>query len=85
MRPVNCNCDMPYAVYCDWLSDMGWDVDELRLDEDVVVLGYSSLHRYGNGNDCKWGEGWSLPYSMTSVGNGNYDGDGMGEGDLYLY
>lgn len=45
MRRVNCNCDMPYEVYCDWLEDEGWDASELRVGEH---MGFVPVGLYGD-------------------------------------
>lgn len=94
MRPVNCNCDMPYDVYCDWLDDMGWDASELRMCEYVAAgesdfiddtgcgLGIDWDYEYGSTGTGEAGNGESI-YVMpfgSSHARGNGDGNGNGYG-----
>lgn len=69
-----CNCDMPIEIYCDWLQDQGWDCEEMRSGEEVV-LDYTTydtlqLHLYNEG------AGTHYPRNR---GNGNNFAEGTGD------
>lgn len=44
---LSCNCDMPIEIYADWLQDQGWDVDELRSEEEAVFDSHTLANKYG--------------------------------------
>lgn len=58
---LSCGCDMPIPIYADWCQDQGWDADELRVGEEVVVVFAYCLGR--------WGDGWDYE---NCVGDGHY-------------
>lgn len=70
---LSCNCDMPIEIYCDWLQDQGWDCEEMRSDEEVVI----DYETYTRGVPypyiCK---GSGLRYLR---GNGDHYGEGTGD------
>lgn len=82
-----CNCDMPLDIYCDWLQDQGWNVDELREEGDPVVKWRwpMFISEWGNGqwNDTGdgsgFGDGTGVGYYYF-VGSGSAYGDGGGYG-----
>ena len=87
---INCNCDMPWGVYLDWLEDQGWDVSELRAygnEEEIRTVvsnyayGYGYGYRYGNG--CEYenglGSGYGSGYGL-GYGNGCEYENGLGNG-----
>lgn len=59
MLTLSCGCDMPIDIYCDWLQDQGWDVDELRSEEEAVFDGHTFTNKYGTFYD-----------SVSSLGSG---------------
>lgn len=72
---LTCNCDMPLSIYADWLQDQGWEVDELRSEEEVVL----TWSLYLGGQPTWWvvyGDGIYFGYYHCGcVGGGtNYGG-----------
>lgn len=71
---LSCNCDMPVEVYADWCQDQGWDVDELRSEEEAVLTW--SLYFWGQPRWTMYGHGSSFEYyKHDSAGAGNIYGD----------
>lgn len=89
MRSVNCGCDMPFGVYCDWLEDEGWDASELReQDLDDVIVGQDHTMRTqgnggGNGSGRGTGLGCDVGTSDAPVSVGYGDGYWVGSGYAY--
>ena len=95
---INCNCDMPWGVYLDWLEDQGWDTSELRMltDADLTMISGSSVCTHAHDHGCALGTYHLLgyaPYTMTAYGDGyaqvfvNGTGEGavVGNGHDELY
>lgn len=59
---LSCGCDMPIEIYCDWLQDRGWDVDELRSEEEAVFDDHTFANKYGMfyGPDHSIGSGYGV-------------------------
>lgn len=42
---------MPFDIYCDWLADNGWDVDDFRATEEFIsIISIDSFRQLGDGN-----------------------------------
>lgn len=47
---TECNCDMPLDIYCDWLRDEGWEIEEEEFNFLLIGSHYACREFKHNGN-----------------------------------
>ena len=82
MKTIDCMCDMPDWAYFDWLQDQGWDIDEFRQSEEILINYNYNRNEFGNGWNGYW-HGYGDGNRYANCGNGYEYGNAYGNGNYY--